>query len=55
MVKTKTVCLIACIQVVYATIFAALILNEQPELSTFIGGLIVISVAMYESVSASKK
>jgi len=53
--KTKTVSLIACIQVVYATIFAALLLGEQPELTTFFGGLIVISVAMYESFSVDKK
>lgn len=52
--KTKTVSLIACIQVVYATLFAALMLGEQPEMSTYIGGLIVISVAMYESFSTEK-
>jgi len=53
--KTKTVSLVSCIQVVYASIFAALILGEQPEVSTFVGGLIVISVAMYESFSTGKK
>ena len=52
--KTKTVSLIACIQVVYATIFAALLLGEQPETSTFIGGIIVLSVAVYESISTNK-
>jgi len=53
--KTKTVSLVSCIQVVYAATFAALILGEQPEVSTYIGGLIVISVAMYESLAAGKK
>jgi len=52
--KTKTVSLIACIQVVYATLFAILLLNEQPNLATIIGGVIVISVAMYESLNTGK-
>ena len=53
--KAKTVSLVACVQVVYATIFAALILGEWVELSTIIGGLIVVSAAMYESYTAGKK
>lgn len=53
--KAKTVSLVACIQVVYATLFAALLLSEWPDMSTYIGGVIVVSVAMYESYSAGKK
>lgn len=53
--KAKAVSLVSCIQVVYATLFAALLLGELPETSTVIGGLIVITVAMYESYSAGKK
>ena len=53
--RTKTVSLIACVQVVYATIFAAILLGELPDKITFIGGLIVIFVAMYESLSTDKK
>ena len=52
--KAKTVSLIACVQVVYATIFAALLLNEWPQLSTVLGGIIVVSAAMYESYTTSK-
>ena len=52
--KAKTVSLIACVQVVYATIFAALLLNEWPQISTVIGGLIVVSAAMYESYTTGK-
>lgn len=52
--KAKTVGLVACVQVVYATSFAALFLNEIPELSTIFGGLIIITAAMYESYSAKK-
>lgn len=53
--KAKTVSLVACVQVVYATIFAALILSEWPQLSTAIGGLIVVSAAMYESYTTGQK
>ncbi len=53
--KAKTVSLVACVQVVYATIFAALLLGEWFELSTVLGGLIVVSAAMYESYTASRK
>jgi len=54
-INAKTVSLIACIQVVYAALFAVLFLGEKLELTTFIGGAIVISVAMYESFSTGKK
>lgn len=53
--KAKTVSLIACVQVVYATIFAALLLNEWPQLTTVIGGFIVVLAAMYESYSTGRK
>jgi len=53
--KAKTVSLVACVQVVYATIFAALILGEWAEFSTVMGGLIVVSAAMYESYTAGRK
>lgn len=53
--KAKTVSLVACVQVVYATIFAALILSEWPQLSTAVGGLIVVSAAMYESYTTGQK
>lgn len=53
--KAKTVSLVACVQVVYATIFAALILGEWAEFSTVIGGLIVVSAAMYESYTVGRK
>ena len=53
--KAKTVSLVACVQVVYATIFAALVLSEWPQLSTIIGGGIVVSAAMYESYAAGRK
>ena len=48
--KAKTASLIACVQVVYATLFAAVLLGEWPSVNVLIGGLIVISAAMYESL-----
>ena len=53
--KAKTVSLVACVQVVYATIFAALLLSEWPQMMTIIGGLIVVSAAMYESYTAGRR
>jgi len=53
--RAKTASLVACVQVVYATIFAALLLGEEPELTTIVGGIIVISTAMYESYTAQRK
>ncbi len=48
--KAKTASLIACVQVFYATLFAAVLLGEWPSVNVLIGGLIVISAAMYESL-----
>ena len=53
--KAKTTSLIACLQVVYATFFAAILLAEWPELTTVLGGLIVVTAAMYESYTAGRK
>lgn len=53
--KAKTVSLVACVQVVYATIFAAIVLSEWPELTTVVGGLIVVAAAMYESYTAGRR
>ena len=53
--KAKTVSLVACVQVVYATVFAAFILSEWPQLSTVFGGLIVVVAAMYESYTTGRK
>lgn len=53
--KAKTVSMVACMQVVYATLFAAIILGEWFELKTVVGGLIVVSAAMYESYTAARK
>ncbi len=48
--KAKTASLIACVQVVYAAVFAALFLGEWLTLNVVLGGLIVVSAAVYESL-----
>lgn len=53
--KAKTVSLVACVQVVYATLFAMLLLSEWPQFSTVLGGGIVLIAAMYESYTAGRK
>ena len=53
--KAKTVSLVACIQVVYGTLFAALFLTEIPDWTTIAGGIIVISTAVFETVSHSRQ
>lgn len=53
--KAKTVSLVACVQVFYATVFAALLLGEWVEFSTLIGGVLVVSAAMYESYTAGRR
>ncbi|MFC1589155.1 DMT family transporter [Pseudomonadota bacterium] len=53
--KAKTVSLVACIQVVYGTLFATLFLSEIPDLTTIAGGLIVITAAAYETMTSGKQ
>lgn len=50
--KAKSVSLIASLQPLYGAFFAFLILHEQPNLATIIGGLIILGAATFESYSA---
>ena len=52
--KAKSASLIACVQVVYAAVFAAVLLGESLSWNVVIGGAIVISAAMYESLPKKK-
>lgn len=52
--KAKTASLIACVQVIYASVFAALLLGEWLTWNVAAGGLIVITAAMYESIPRKK-
>ena len=52
--KAKTASLVACLQVVYATLMAALVLGEWPTVTTVVGGLLVVVTAMFESYTAGR-
>lgn len=52
--RAKTFSLIACAQPFYGVVFAMVILHEQPTLTTLIGGILVISAAVYETINAQK-
>jgi len=53
--RAKTASLVGCMQVVYGTLFAALILMEIPDWTTIAGGLIVISAAVFETATSGKQ
>jgi len=50
----KSVAMISCLQPFIATLFAWLLLNEEPTNAVLIGGCIIVSVALYESLKKSK-
>ncbi len=52
--RATTVGLINCLQVFYATLFAAVLLSEAPGYYTIVGGLLVVGAAALESVRASR-
>lgn len=53
--SATTAGLISCLQPLYATIFAFILLSERPNLATIIGGLLVVSAALFETYSVSKQ
>jgi drug/metabolite transporter (DMT)-like permease len=50
--NAKTVSLVSCLQPVYGTIFAFIILKEQPALTTLVGGAIIVLAAAWETYRA---
>lgn len=53
--RAKTFSLIACMQPFYAILFAVILLNEQPTWQTLVGGLLVISAAVYETINTQRE
>jgi len=51
--EAKSVAMISCLQPFIATLFAWLILNEEPGNTVLFGGSIIVSVALYESFKKS--
>ncbi|MBT1064226.1 EamA family transporter [Bowmanella sp. Y26] len=52
--RAKTFSLVACMQPLYGVVLAILVLNEQPSWQTLVGGIMVISAAIYETINANK-
>lgn len=52
--RAKTFSLIACMQPFYGVILAMLVLDEEPGWQTLVGGLLVISAALYETINTQK-
>lgn len=50
--RAKTFSLIACIQPLYGIGLAVLLLDEQPNWKTLVGGAMIISAAIYETIRA---
>ncbi|WP_394193829.1 DMT family transporter [Pseudoalteromonas atlantica] len=53
--SAATAGLISCLQPLYGTFLAFLLLHEQPSLLTLVGGALVISAAFYETWSVTRK
>jgi drug/metabolite transporter (DMT)-like permease len=52
--RVKTFSLVACMQPFYGVILAILVIEETPNWQTIVGGLLVISAAIYETINAQK-
>ncbi len=55
LLSVKTASLIMCLVPLYAVLLAALLLGETPELNTLIGGAMVLSAAIFESIQTSQQ
>jgi len=51
----KSIAMISCLQPLFAALFAWLLLNEIPSLWVILGGLMIIAVALYESLKKAQK
>lgn len=52
--RAKTFSLVACMQPFYGVVFAIIMLNESPNWQTLVGGVLVISAAVYETVNTHR-
>ncbi|MFO1388921.1 DMT family transporter [Cellvibrio sp.] len=53
--KAKTVGLVACMQPVYGVVYGMIILKSIPDKSTLVGGAIIVTAAIYESLREHNK
>lgn len=52
--SATTAGLISCLQPLYGSILAIILLHERPDILTIIGGLLVVSAAIFETWSVSR-
>ena len=52
--RAKTFSLIACMQPLYGVFLAIILLNEKPGLSALIGGILITSASVYETLNTHK-
>jgi len=53
--SAKTAGLISCLQPLYGLVLAALILGQWPGSSVYVGGLLIVAAAVFETVLVTKK
>ncbi|MFC4700576.1 DMT family transporter [Glaciecola siphonariae] len=53
--RAKTFSLVACMQPFYGVVFAIFMLNESPTWQTLVGGVLVISAAVYETINTHRQ
>lgn len=53
--RTKTFSLIACMQPFYGVILAIIVINENPSWGTLVGGILVTSASIYETINAHRQ
>lgn len=53
--RTKTFSLIACMQPFYGVILAIVVINENPTWGTLVGGVLVTSASIYETINAHRQ
>ncbi|MCL2918426.1 DMT family transporter [Shewanella litorisediminis] len=52
--SAKTVGLVSCLQPFYGTLLALLLLGESPSANTLVGGLLVVTTAIFETAQSHK-
>lgn len=52
--RAKTFSLIACMQPLYGVILAVILLNEKPSWQTLLGGILITSASVYETLNTHK-
>lgn len=53
-IRAKTMSLVSCLSPCYGAIFAAVLLSEYPNWQTLLGGTMVVSAAIYETISVNR-